>query len=225
MENQTMKIIGIAASPRAKESQTLRLVQAVLDGACAAGAVTECVDLCELKIEYCASCRVCYAKGRCVHKDDFDALYGKMLASDGIVWGSPNYFSSVSAQMKTFIDRMSDGVHCQVFTGKYGCTVASAGGPNHAEATDYMNRLLVTFGASVVGAAGGSMSIAGSMDAAESEARKLGQALVAAIETKRAYPEQEAAHAEIRARFKHLVTMNEKAWPHEYEHWLNKGWL
>jgi len=220
-----MKVLGIVASPHGSKSQTLRLVKAVLEGAKSAGAETEFVDLCKLKIQYCTACGVCYAKGRCIHKDDFDALYARMLASDGMVWGSPNYFRSVSAQMKTLIDRMADAIHCQLFTGKYGCAVATAGGPNYAETTDYINRILIGFGASAVGAAGGAAALPGSMDAAEVEARKLGQTLVDAIRAKRAYPEQEAAHSETRARFKNLVTMNRNVWPHEYEHWRKMGWL
>lgn len=220
-----MMILGITASPRESRSQTERLVHAVLDGARAAGAQTECVDLCKLKIKFCIACGVCYAKGRCIHKDDFNALFAKMMASDGMVWGSPNYFRSVSAQMKTLIDRMADAIHCQVFTGKYVCAAATAGGPGHAETSQYINQTLIGFGASAVGAVGGSASIPGTLDAAEAEARKLGQTLVAAIREKRAYPDQDGVHRELRARFKHLITMNKEAWPHEYEHWLNMGWL
>lgn len=221
-----MTVLGIVASPRGEpRSQTLRLVQAVLAGAKAAGAETECVDLCKLKIKYCVACGVCYAKGRCIHRDDFNALFKKMMASAGLLWGSPNYFRGVSAQMKTLIDRMSDAIHCQVFTGKYGCAVAAAGGPNHAETTQYINQTLMGFGANIVGAAGGSVAIPGSMDAAEAEARKLGQTMVEAIREKRAYPDQEASHCEIRARFKRLVTLNKDAWPHEYAHWRKMGWL
>lgn len=221
-----MKVLGIVASPRGEpKSQTFRLMRAVLDGARAAGAETECVDLCKLKINYCIACGECYAKGKCIHKDDFGALFAKMMASEGLVWGSPNYFRGVSAQMKTLIDRMSDSIHCQLFTGKYGCAVAAAGGPGSAETTGYINQILTGFGADVIGAAGGSAAIPGSMDAAEAEGRKLGQALVAAIREKRAYSDQEAAHREIRARFKHLVTLNKDAWPHEYEHWVKMDWL
>ena len=220
-----MKVLGIVASPRESKSQTLRLVKAVLEGAKAAGAETECVDLCKLKIQYCVACGVCYAKGRCIHKDDFDALFSKIMASEGLVWGSPNYFHGVSAQMKTLIDRMSDAVHCQRFTGKYGCAVAVAGGPNYAETTQYINQILTGFGANAVGAVGGAAAIPGSIDAAEAEARKLGRTLADAIREKRAYPEQDAAHHEMRARFKQLVTMNKDAWPHEYKHWLDQGWL
>lgn len=220
-----MKILAVVASPKGEKSQTLKLAQAVLEGADAAGADTECIDLCKLRIKYCVACGVCYANGKCIHKDDFDGLYAKMLEADGLVWGSPDYFRSVTAQMKTLIDRMADTIHCQLFIDKYGCAVSVAGGLNHAETTAYMNQLLIGFGASSVGAVGAAASVPTSLVAAAAEARVLGQTLVEAIRTQRVYPEQEAVHREMRARFKHLVTANKEVWKHEYEHWLNQGWL
>lgn len=199
-----MKIVGVVASPKGERSQTLRLVQAVLGGAETAGADVECVDLCRLKIKYCIACGACYVKGQCFHKDDFGTLYAKMLEADGLVWGSPNYFSSVSAQMKTLIDRMADTIHCQLFTGKYGCAVAVAGGPGYAETTDYINRILIGYGANSVGAVGAAAAPE-SITAALAEARTLGQTLVGAVRSKRSYPDQEAIHRELRDRFRDLV--------------------
>ena len=84
-----MKILGINASPRGPKSQTLRLVRAVLDGAQKAGAETEFIDLCKLDIEYCNACGSCFAKGKCIHDDDFEELYRKILSCNGIVMGRP----------------------------------------------------------------------------------------------------------------------------------------
>jgi multimeric flavodoxin WrbA len=179
-----VKILGINASPKGSKSQTLILVQAVLDGAKASGAEVELVDVCKLKIDYCNACGVCFAKGKCVHEDDFEGLYGKILECDGLVLGSPNYFRSVTAQLKTLIDRMADAVHCQLLAGKYGCAVATAGSPNYAEVTDYINRLIIGFGAFAVGSAGAASSIPGDIEAKRKEAFNLGQTLADAIKTK-----------------------------------------
>ena len=51
-EARFMKVIGIIASPKGKESNTLKLVNAALAGAAAEGAKTELVDLYKLRIEY-----------------------------------------------------------------------------------------------------------------------------------------------------------------------------
>ncbi|MBN1322752.1 MAG: flavodoxin family protein [Methanotrichaceae archaeon] len=219
-----MKILGISGSPRGGQSQTLRLVKAALDGAREAGADVELVDVCKLRIEYCTACAVCFSKGECIFEDDFAKLLPKILECDGLVLSSPNYFRSITAQLKTMIDRMADVIHCQMLTGKYGCSVATAGSPAHAEVTDYLNGLLLAFGADPVGAVG-CMAQPAAIDAAEKEAFSLGRDLVAAIREGRRYPQYDAEHEERRARFKMLVTMNKDLWTHEYEYYKEKGWL
>lgn len=220
-----MKIVGINSSPRGERSQTLRLLRAALDGARSAGAEVELIDICKLDIKYCNACGVCYAKGECTHKDDFGMVYKKLLESDGFVIGSPNYFRSVTAQLKTLIDRMSDAIHCQLLLGKYGCAVATAGGQAYDEVLDYLSRIIVGFGAYYVGGAGGAPAIPNSMDTAEKEAFKLGKDLVSAISENKRYPEQDKIHDEMKTRFRALVSMNKDVWTHEYEHWKGKGWL
>ena len=219
-----MKILGISGSPRGSRSQTLRLVQAVLDGARSAGADVELVDVCKLDIEYCNGCTVCYERGECVKEDDFAELYQKMLESDGIVLGSPNYINSVTAQVKTMLDRMADAIHCQMFIGKYGCTVATAGGSGADEIVAYLNDVLQTLGANTVGGVG--VVLGGDPEAivpAEGRAYELGRRLVRAIENKETYPEQERLHAEMLERMRALVMANKDRWHHEYEHWKATG--
>ncbi|MDV2482253.1 flavodoxin family protein [Methanoculleus sp. Wushi-C6] len=215
-----MKILGINGSPRGSRSQTLRLVRAVLDGAASAGADVELVDLCKLRIEYCNGCLVCCERGECVRDDDFAGLYRKMLASDGIVLGSPNYIDSVTAQTKTLLDRMADAIHCQLFTGKYGCAVATAGGSGADEIVAYLNRVLQTLGANTVGGLG--VVLGGDPETivpAEGKAYQLGRRLAGAIERKETYPEQEQLHAAMRERMQGLVLANKDRWHHEYDYW------
>jgi len=219
-----MKILGICASPRGSKSQTLRLVQAVLDGARSAGAEVELVDVCLLKIEYCNACQVCYKTGVCIHKDDFQGLYEKILSADGMVWGSPNYFRSVTAQMKTLIDRMSDAIHCQLLTGKYCCSVAT-GGNNYDQVTTYLDGLLLNFGAFVSGSAGVKMSQGpAALDEAEKKASMLGIALAEDVRIRRDYIEQREMLEENRKYFQALVKRNQKEWEHEYEYWNQLNW-
>jgi multimeric flavodoxin WrbA len=222
-EGMKLKILGINASPRGSKSQTLRLVRAVLDGAKESGAETELVDLCKLDIEYCNACGTCFSKGECIYEDDFVELYRKILDCDGLVLGSPNYFRSVTAQMKTMLDRMADTIHCQLLTGKYGCSVATAGSPASDEVTDYLNEILIGFGANAVGQVGASPSIPGQMEDAEKQAFVLGQELAEAIRSKKVFPDQETVHRERREYFKALVEKNKDIWAHEHEHWKRMG--
>ena len=219
-----MKILGICASPRGSKSTTLRLIQAALDGAKASGAEVELVDVCQLDIKFFNACQVCFKTGECVHKDDFQGLYGKILAADGLVWGSPNYFNTVTAQMKTLIDRMADAIHCQLLAGKYCCSVAS-GGSNYDQVTNYLDGLMINFGAFVTGSAGAVMSQGPkAQEEAEKKASVLGKSLAEDIRAKRDYIEQRKMQEEIREHFKMLVKMNKESWVHEYEFWNRLNW-
>ena len=216
-----MKVLGINASPRDSKSQTLRLVKTVLDGAKSRDCEVELVDLCKLNIEYCNACGVCHKRGKCCKRDDFQSLYLRILSADGLVMGSPNYFRSVTAQMKTLIDRMAYAVHCQLFAGKYAVTVATSGGVhNDREVTKYLNAIMLTFGFYVTGGAGTSVHLGSdAMEAAEKKAFRLGKKLAEDIRAKQVYIRQARIHKENRKYFRQLVDRNKDEWIHEHEFW------
>jgi len=219
-----MKVLGINASPKGKESQTLRLVIAALDGAEVEGAETELIDICDYDLEFCTACGTCYAKGECIHPDDYGEIFGKILDADGIVLGSPNYIDSVTAQLKVLFDRMADAIHCQMLSGKYGCSVCTAGGSNEMEVAGYMNRVLGNLGAQVTGGVG--VAFRGNPDAilpGEKKAYEMGRDLADAIRTKRSYPDQEANLRARREYFCQLVQANQDRWAHEYDWWVQAG--
>lgn len=220
-----MRVIGISGSPRGEKSSSRRLLECVLEGAERAGAEVELIDLCKIKLDYCAACETCHISGACTRDDDFWHIHDKMLLSDGIVLASPVYFNSVTAQLKTAIDRLSDVIHCQKFLGKYACSVSTSGGPECDLALKYMNELLTRLGCSVVGGVGVTMSAPGSFEKAQQDAEALGKELALAISKKREYPEQMAVHSAMRERFKRLITANKDNWPYEYSYWAERGWL
>jgi multimeric flavodoxin WrbA len=216
-----MKVLGINASPKGSRSETLRLVKAVLNGAGSRGCDVELVDLCKLNIEYCNACGICHKKGQCYRKDDFQALYRKILAADGLVMGSPNYFMSVTAQMKTLIDRMAYAVHCQLFAGKYTVNVATAGGVDQdRQVTKYLGKLMLTFGSFITGSSGVSIRLGSeAMEAAVRKSVRLGEKLAEDIRTKRVYAKQSRIHRENSEYFRQLVNMKKDEWIHEYKFW------
>jgi multimeric flavodoxin WrbA len=221
-----MKIIGINASPKGDKSQTRRLVTAVLEGARKTGADVTFIDVCSLDIHYCTACGTCYAKGECIHDDDFPMLLEKMLDADGIVLGSPNYINAVTAQLKTMLDRMADSIHCQSFAGKYGCAVCTAGGSFADEVADYMNDTLLHLGATTVGRV--AVLVGADPNAivdGEKQARELGKKLAEAIKTKWKDPAQEKDHQERKEYFKRLISFNKDLWKHEYDYWKGLGEL
>ena len=197
-----MKVIGLVASPRGKNSNTLKLVNAVLTGATEEGAETELVDIYKLDIGYCNACGTCYATGECTLIDDFVELFEKIMNADAIVLGAPNYIDSVPAPMKALFDRMADAIHCQMLTGKYGCSVCTAGGSGEHEVTGYMNKVLTTLGATVVGGIGVAIGRDPSALAeAEKAAHAMGKKLARSIRGEHSYPEQDEIHRQRREYF------------------------
>ena len=222
-----MKVLGILGSPHTK-GNTVILLDAVLAGAAGAGAEVEKVELGGLTLEFCQACGKCYATGDCLHDDDAERVKAKITAADGLVLASPNYVNSVTAQLKTLMDRCSLEIHCAMWKGKYGASVATAGGSGQEAVAEYMNGFMQVCGATTVGiatAAAAGVAALADQDAAVAAAEFLGRDLVAAIREKRVYPEQQALQAMFMARFKQLVThMAEKA-PFQYEYWEKMGWL
>ena len=102
-----MKVIGFVGSPR-KKGNTTTLVNEVLRGASDAGAETKIYNLNTLNIRGCQGCYKCQAgpEARCIQKDDMTALYDDLYSADAIVLGSPVYMFQVTAQTKTFTDRL-----------------------------------------------------------------------------------------------------------------------
>lgn len=218
-----MKILGINASPRGNESNTLQLVKSVVTGAESEGAEAELIDLYKLRIEYCTGCGACYATGECPQIDDFEDLFERVLNSDGIVFGAPNYVNSVPAPMKAFFDRLSDVIHCQMLSGKFGCSV-STGGSNAEVVVEYMNSVLTTLGVTVVGGLG--VVMGGDLSApqkAAGTAEELGKKLVKSIRGEFKYPEQEEMHRQSTEYFCQLASSNKERFAHDYEWYVKMG--
>jgi multimeric flavodoxin WrbA len=98
-----MKVIGVLGSPRKNGNtyfllnKTLKVLSRELD--------TELIFLGDYNIEPCTSCLSCRETGECTIKDDMQEIIRKLFEADAIVLASPSYFGSVTAQMKTFMDR------------------------------------------------------------------------------------------------------------------------
>lgn len=99
------KVLILSSSPR-KGGNSDTLCGQFLRGAAEAGNVTEKIFLRDKKIGYCTGCSLCSRDRKpCPQKDDAAEIIQKMLAADVIVMGTPVYFYTMSAQMKTLIDR------------------------------------------------------------------------------------------------------------------------
>ena len=117
IEEPTRKrVLGIVGSPR-RGGNTETLVDEVLAGAQAAGALTDKVILNELAISPCQACRACQKNGACAQRDDMPALLEQMARSRVWVLGTPIYWWGPTAQFKAFLDRWY-GVQREMFAGR-----------------------------------------------------------------------------------------------------------
>ena len=103
-----MKAIGIVGSPR-KSGNTAFLVKEALKIIRSEGIETELIQLAEGRpIQGCISCFQCMQNKnmKCaVDSDPFNEYFAKISSADGLLLGSPVYFSDVTAGMRALIER------------------------------------------------------------------------------------------------------------------------
>jgi len=143
-----MKVVGINGSSR-KDGNTAIIIRKVFSALEKQGIETELIQLAESKtIRGCIACMAC-AKNKnkkCVFDDDIvNQCIAKMHAADGIILGSPVYFTDVSSGMKALIDRAGfvSRANDNLFKHKAGVAVTAVrrGGATHA--FDTMNHFML----------------------------------------------------------------------------------
>lgn len=99
-----MLVVGIVGSPR-KGGNTEILMKEALKVCQEEGLKTEFVHLADFRINPYNECMVCKKEKICPIRDDFLQVYEKMLKSEGILLGSPVFFSSATPEIKALVDR------------------------------------------------------------------------------------------------------------------------
>jgi multimeric flavodoxin WrbA len=100
------RILIVKGSPR-ENGNSATLAAQVAAGAEAAGAKVESIYLHGMNIQPCDACDFCQGAAEldCVIHDDMQLLYPKIRDADALVYASPIYWFTVSAQIKLFMDR------------------------------------------------------------------------------------------------------------------------
>jgi multimeric flavodoxin WrbA len=102
-----VKVVAFNGSGR-KDGNTALLIRRVFKVLEEEGIETELIQLAGEPIRGCNACRTCYEtkNERCIIEDDkVNEYVQKMKAADGIILGSPTYFSMMTSEMKALIDR------------------------------------------------------------------------------------------------------------------------
>jgi len=124
-----MKVVAFNGSARAN-GNTAILLNLALAELRKEGIETELVSLAGKGIPGCRACYKCFEKadGHCVVGGDIvNECIDKMRAADGILLGSPTYFSDISAGMKALIERagMTARANEGLLTRKVGAGVVA----------------------------------------------------------------------------------------------------
>ena len=108
-----MKILGISLGTKNGNNDTMCRV--ALEAAKEKGAEIEFIHLMDWDIDYCSGCVACsrglvMGKGMiCTRKDDFNALYEKMIEADGVLVVDPIFESGGTGLFHSITDRMGPG--------------------------------------------------------------------------------------------------------------------
>jgi len=96
-------IVGICGSPR--KAATEHVLQEALNMLEAKGLKTELFTVRNKNIGFCTHCDYCLKNKECIKKDDMTTVYSLLKEAKGIIFATPVYNGSVSAQTKAIMDR------------------------------------------------------------------------------------------------------------------------
>ena len=99
-----MKVLAINGSPHTNGC-TYTAIQTLAAELQKRDIEVELVQLGTSPIQGCIACDKCKETGRCVFDDVVNQRLNKMQQADGIIIGSPVYYSGISGRMKAFLDR------------------------------------------------------------------------------------------------------------------------
>lgn len=99
-----MKIVGVSAGVVGRDSNTDRIVKAIMEKS---GYDSEFVKLTDLDYSACKGCVwLCAKQQVCKLEDDLFPCLQKIKEADAVILGSPVQFRTISATMSAFISRL-----------------------------------------------------------------------------------------------------------------------
>lgn len=142
-----MKVLGFNGSAR-KDGNTAILIKYVFEELEKAGIETELVQLAGKDIHGCRACFKCFNSrdNRCaVNNDILNDCIEKIVGADGIILGSPTYFTDVSAEMKALIDRagLVAKANADLFRRKVGAAVVAVRRAGSTHVFDTINHFFL----------------------------------------------------------------------------------
>ena len=142
-----MKVIAFNGSGR-KDGNTALLLNTVLNELSKEGIETELIQLAGKAPQGCISCYKCFENKdqKCaVTTDNLNEYLAKMIKADGILLGSPVYFTDVTAGIKAVIERcgMVSIANEGLFKRKVGAAVVAVRRAGAVRTFDTLNHLFL----------------------------------------------------------------------------------
>jgi multimeric flavodoxin WrbA len=110
----------------------------------------ECTEIsvADLKLPFCASCHVCFAKGEeyCPHYDIMCGVQSALMDCDGVILSGTTYMWALNAAMKNLLDHLAYGFHRPALFGKKGMVVTTSAGDGEKDAAKYLKTVLGQWG-------------------------------------------------------------------------------
>jgi len=142
-----MKVIAFNGSGR-KDGNTALLLNTVLDELPKEGIKTELIQLAGKAPQGCIACYKCFENKdqKCaVTTDNLNEYLAEMIKADGILLGSPVYFTDVTAGIKALIERcgMVSIANGGLFKRKVGAAVVAVRRAGAVRTFDTLNHLFL----------------------------------------------------------------------------------
>ncbi len=132
------KVILINGSPRADQC-TATALDEMIKIFNEEGVETELIHVGNKSIRGCVACGYCEKNGKCVFDDAVNEVNGKLEKADGLVVGSPVYFSSPNGTLISFLDRLFYSAQYDMHM-KVGAAVVSARRGGNTASFDVLNK-------------------------------------------------------------------------------------
>lgn len=139
-----MKVLIINGSPREGGNTAIALdeMKKVFEKN---GIEAEEIQIGKEVVRGCISCGYCYKNGKCAFEDSVNEIAKKFEACDGMVIGTPVYYSSVNGTLVSFLDRLFYSTSFDK-TMKVGAGVAVARRGGISSAFDQLNKYFTISG-------------------------------------------------------------------------------
>lgn len=124
-----MQILVLNGSPTSN-GNTMALVSAFKEGAESKGHEVTVLNVAHKKVNGCMGCNYCHGagNGKCVQQDDMQEIYPLLMEAQMIVFASPIYYFTMSAQLQAVIHRFYAINHPP--KAKYSALLLSSYSPN-----------------------------------------------------------------------------------------------